>query len=74
MRRDIVDVDMKIKFSVNKYSQVFIRVGPGYGGLAKFIIIDQSVGFPGGYNFSFTDAKFHTIISAPTLHRDNVRL
>jgi hypothetical protein len=36
-----------MKFGINKYSQVFNRVGPGYGGLAKFIIIDQCVGFPG---------------------------
>jgi hypothetical protein len=46
MRINVVDVDMKIKFSVNKYFLVFNRIGSGYGGLAKFIIIDQYVWFP----------------------------
>jgi hypothetical protein len=48
----MVDVFMKMKFSINKYSQVFSTVGPGYGGLAKFIL-----GFPGGYNFRFTGVE-----------------
>jgi hypothetical protein len=66
---------MEIKFSISKYSQVFNRVSPGYRGLAKFIIIDQYFGFPGeGYNFSFTDVKFHTVSSATTLRRVSVRL
>jgi hypothetical protein len=60
VRENIVDMVMQMKFSVNKYSQVFYRVGPGYRGLAKFIIVDQSLGFPGeGYNFSFTDVEFN---------------
>jgi hypothetical protein len=75
MRKSMADVVMKIKFSINKYSQVFNRVGPGYGGLAKFIVIDQYVGFPeDGYNFSFTDAGFRTVISAPAFYTVNVRL
>jgi hypothetical protein len=65
----MVGVVMKMKFSINKYSQVFNKVGPDYGELAKCIIIDQYVGFPGeGYNFSFTDIEFHTISSAPNLY------
>jgi hypothetical protein len=64
---------MEMKFSINKYSQVFCKAGLGYRGLAKFIIIDKYVGFPGEeYNFSFTDAEFHTVSSAPTLYRVNV--
>jgi hypothetical protein len=64
---------MNMKFIINKYSQVFNRVGPSYGGLAKFKIID--FGFPGeGYNFCFTDAAFHRVCNAPTLHRLNIRL
>jgi hypothetical protein len=71
---NVVNVVMKMKFIINN-SQVFNRVGPGYGGLAKLIIIDESVGFPGeGCNFSFTDVDFHTVSSAPTLNRVNVRL
>jgi hypothetical protein len=29
--KSMVDVVMKMKFRMNKYSQVFNRVGPGYG-------------------------------------------
>jgi hypothetical protein len=47
MGKNMVDVVVKIKFSNNKYSQVFNRVCPGYGALAEFIIIDQYVGVPG---------------------------
>jgi hypothetical protein len=69
------DVVMEMKHGINKYSEVFYRVCPGYGGLSKFIIIEQYVGFPGeGHNFSFTDVEFHTVSSAPTLYRVNVRL
>jgi hypothetical protein len=47
-------VDM-MKFIINKYYQIFKRVGPGYGELAKIKIIDQYAGFPGeGYKFGFT--------------------
>jgi hypothetical protein len=52
----MVDMDMKMKFSINKYSQLFNRVGPGYRGVAEFIIVDQYVGFLGKeYDLSFTD-------------------
>jgi hypothetical protein len=37
----MVDVAMKMKFRIEKYSQVSNGVGPGYGGLTKFIIVDQ---------------------------------
>jgi hypothetical protein len=47
MRENIVDMVMEMKFSINKYSQVFYRVGPGYRGLAKLMIVDLNVGFPG---------------------------
>jgi hypothetical protein len=51
----MVDMITKMKFIISKYSQIFKGVGPGYGELAKFIIIDQYAGFPGeGYKFSFT--------------------
>jgi hypothetical protein len=66
---------MEMNFSINKYSQVFYRVGLGSRGLVKFIIIEQHVGFPGeGDNSSFTDAEFHTVSNAPTLYRVYVRL
>jgi hypothetical protein len=75
MRETIIDVVMEMEFNVNKYSQVFYSVGPGYRGLTKFIVVDQYVGFPGeGYNFSFTDVECHRVSSAPTLYRVNVRL
>jgi hypothetical protein len=68
----MVDMVMKVKFRIKKYSQVFNRIGPGYGGLTKFIIIDQCVGFHGeGYNFSFTDVEYHIVGSAPTLYGVN---
>jgi hypothetical protein len=47
MRRNMVDVDVKMKFTINKYSQVFNRVSPGYGALAEFILIHQYLGVPG---------------------------
>jgi hypothetical protein len=75
MRTNMVGVVMKLKFGIKKYSYVLNRIGPGYGVLTKFIIIDQYVGFPGeGYNFSFTDVELHIVNSAPTLYRVNVRL
>jgi hypothetical protein len=38
--------------------------------MAKFIIVDQYVGFSGeGYNFSFTDVEFHAVSNAQTLYR-----
>jgi hypothetical protein len=37
----MVHVRMKMKFRVEKDSQVSNGVGPGYGGLTEFIIIDQ---------------------------------
>jgi hypothetical protein len=59
---------MQVKFSFNKYSLVFNRASLGYGELEKFRIKYQYVDFPEeGYNFSFTDAEFHIISSAPTL-------
>jgi hypothetical protein len=73
MRKNMVDVVMKLKFRIGKCSQVFNIIGSGYRGLTKFIIIDQYVGFPGeGYNFSFTDAEYHIVSNAPTLYRVNV--
>jgi hypothetical protein len=52
MRKNMVHEVMKLKFIIQKYSQVFNRIGPGYGGLTKFIIVDKYVGFPGeGYNY-----------------------
>jgi hypothetical protein len=72
--KSTVDMALKMKFRVNKYSQVFNRVGPGYVRLAKFININQYVSFPGGYNFSSTAVEFHTVSSAPTLYRVNVRV
>jgi hypothetical protein len=68
---------MKIKFSINKYSPVLNTVGPSYAALAKFIIIHQYVCFPGeGYTskFSFTNAEFSAVSSAPYLCRANVRV
>jgi hypothetical protein len=37
----MVEVVMKNKFSINKYSQVSNTVGLGYEGFVKFIIVDQ---------------------------------
>jgi hypothetical protein len=62
----MVDVVMRMKFRIKKYSQVF------NGGLTKFIIIDHYVGFlEEGHNFSFTDVEYHVVSSAPTLYRVN---
>jgi hypothetical protein len=41
VREDVVDMVMEMKFSINKYPQVFYR------GLATFIFINQYVDFPG---------------------------
>jgi hypothetical protein len=37
---------MEMKFGINKYSEVFYRVGPVYRRLAKIVIVNQYVGFP----------------------------
>jgi hypothetical protein len=64
----MVVVVMEVKFSFNKYSQVFNRASQGYVGLEEFIIIDQYFGFPGaGQNISFSDVEFHIVSSVPTL-------
>jgi hypothetical protein len=71
----MVHMVMKIKFSINEYSQVFNRVGPSYGRLSKCMIIHQYLSFPGeGYNFSFTAVECHTVSSTETLFRVNDRL
>jgi hypothetical protein len=55
----MLQVVLKMRSPISKYSPVFNRVGPGYGGFEKFVIVDQYVGFPGErYNFSFTDVEF----------------
>jgi hypothetical protein len=65
MRKNVVDVDMKIKFRNNKYCQVSITI------VTKCIIIYQYVGFPGeGYDFSFT--VFHNVSNAPNTNRVNI--
>jgi hypothetical protein len=65
MWKNMVDAIMKMKFRINKYSQVVNRVGSDYGGFAQFIVIDQYAGFPGeGHNFSFTDVEFYIVSSA----------
>jgi hypothetical protein len=59
MRKNMVDVVMKMKISVSKYIQIFNRVSSGYGVLAKFIIITHYAGFSKeGYNFSCNDVEF----------------
>jgi hypothetical protein len=45
MRKNMVDVVMKLKFRIKIYSQVYNIVGSDHGGLTKFIIINQKVGF-----------------------------
>jgi hypothetical protein len=37
---------MEVEFGVNKYSEVFHRVGPVYRRLAKFIVVDKYICFP----------------------------
>jgi hypothetical protein len=69
MRENTIDVVMEMEFNINKYSQVFYSVSPGYRGLTKFIVVDQYVGFPGKRcNFSFTDVEFQRVSNAPTLY------
>jgi hypothetical protein len=66
---------MGSKFRINKYSQVFNRVGTSYRGLEKFIIVYQFISFSSEENNSgFANVEFHEVRSAPTLYRINVRL
>jgi hypothetical protein len=66
---------MKTNFGINKYSQAFNRFDPVYGGFAKFLIIDQYIGFPGeGWNSGFTDAEFHVVSNSLTLYSVDIRL
>jgi hypothetical protein len=75
MRKEVVYMVMKMKFGINKYSEVFYSVGPVYRRLAKIVIVNQHVGFlREGYYLSFTGVEFHTVSNAPTLYRVNVRL
>jgi hypothetical protein len=75
MRKEIVYIIMEMKFHINKYSEVFYRVGPDYRGLAKIVIVNEHVGFPReGYYLHFTGVEFHTVSNAPTLYRVDVRL
>jgi hypothetical protein len=68
-------VVINVKFSVSKYTQILVESVRVYGGLAKFIIIDQYVSFPEeGYNSTFAGVEFHIVSSAPTLYRVKVRL
>jgi hypothetical protein len=61
---------MKIKFRIHKYSHVFNRVTTVYGGLKKFILVDQDVCFPRDiYNFSFVNTEFRIVLSAPISYR-----
>lgn len=39
----LVNVIIKIKFRVQKYSQGFSRFGTDYKGLTKFILLDRNV-------------------------------
>jgi hypothetical protein len=55
----MVDVVVKIKFNIKTYSQIFNRVGQGYGGVAKFLFTDQYVSYGEVHYFSFTDVDFH---------------
>jgi hypothetical protein len=45
MRKYKIDMIMKIKLRIEKYSQVFIRVSTGYSGLKNVILVDQNVCF-----------------------------
>jgi hypothetical protein len=75
MRENIVYMVMELEFCINKYPEVFHRVGPVYRRLAEFIAVDKYICFPReGYNFSFTDVEFHAVSNASTLYRVNVRL
>jgi hypothetical protein len=59
------DVVVKIKFSINRYPQIYNIAGSVYGQWAKFVITDQYAGFPREeYNFSFTDGEFDIVSSA----------
>jgi hypothetical protein len=66
---------MELKFRINKYSQVFNRVGTSYTGLKKFIIVNQCISFSSERNNSgFVNTEFHEVSNAPILYRINVRL
>jgi hypothetical protein len=66
---------MELKFRINKYSQVFNRVGTSFWGLTKFTIVNQFISFSWeGNNSGFANIEFYEVISAPALYRINVRL
>jgi hypothetical protein len=68
MRNNLVDMVMKMKFGIKKYSQVLNGIGPGYGGLTEFIIIEKHVSFPGeGYNFTFTEVIMYLAVHQPCI-------
>jgi hypothetical protein len=38
LRKYVVDMIMEMQFRINKHTQVFNRVGTGYGGMTKFVL------------------------------------
>jgi hypothetical protein len=38
LRKYVVNMIMKVQFRINKHTQVFNRVGMGYGGMTKFVL------------------------------------
>jgi hypothetical protein len=45
LKKYVVNMIVKSKFGISKYSQVFNGVGTSYSGLTEFIIIDQCISF-----------------------------
>jgi hypothetical protein len=73
MRKIVTDVIIKMKCRIDGYSQDFSRIGPGYGGLIKFIIVYQYGVFPEErYIFSFIDVEFHLVCNALTLYSTSI--
>jgi hypothetical protein len=57
-----------MKFSMNKYFQIFNRVSPGYAGLVNVVIINLYIGVPVTYTEPDTGSN------APTLYRTNAKV
>jgi hypothetical protein len=43
MRKNMVDVVVKMKFRIGRYYKVCNRIGPGYAGLMKFLNVISMV-------------------------------
>lgn len=75
MRKYVVNLIMKKKHRITKYSCVLSRFSICYRGKSNFILVDKYVSLSWeGYNSGCINTDLYIVRSAPTLKRTNVTL